>query len=143
MSGFAVKLVKKGFIIILAIMAISFVKAITEYALEDMTKDPAFTPFVMLAISLIFFVGGLWMVLRPIHHAKRMEKRLDKDEEFIKKHSFWGDFQKRLWEFGGDKDQAIQLKDPKNVRYWGIFITIFGLICTLVLVSLVTILEMI
>ncbi len=133
------KLIKKYFIIILVIITISFVKVITKNTLEDMTKDPAFTPFIVLVISLVFFAIGLWMVFRPISVAKRTQKGLDKDEEYTKKHNFWGEVQKRSWEYGGHKDRVIELTDPKKVRSWGIFITIFGLIC--ILVSLIMLVK--
>jgi glucan phosphoethanolaminetransferase (alkaline phosphatase superfamily) len=122
------KLIKKYLIIILIIIMISFVTVITKFTLKDMTKDPVFTPFVMLAFSLIIFAGGLWMVFRPISMAKRAQNGLAKDEEYIKKHSFWGEFQKMSWEYGGHKDRFIELTDPKKVRSWGIFITICSLI---------------
>jgi len=126
------KLIKKYSIIILAIMVISFVKVITEDTLERMTKDLTFVPFIILTISLTFFIIGLWMTLRPISVAKRTQTALYEDEEFIKKHSFWGEFRKRSWEYGGHKDRVIEMKNPKIVRFWGIIGTIFFLICTLV-----------
>jgi hypothetical protein len=132
------KLIKKYLIIILIIIMMIFVTVITEYTLKDMTKDPAFAPFIVLAISLISFVIGLWGVFKPISVAKGAQNVLVKDEEYIKKHNFWGEFQKRSWEYG-DKDRFIEKTDPKKVRSWGIFITIFSLIC--ILVSLIMLVK--
>jgi hypothetical protein len=133
------KLIKKYLIIILIIIMISFVTVITTYTLKNMMKDPVLTNFVMLAFSLIIFVGGLWMVFRPISMAKRAQNVLAKDEEYIKKHSFWGEFQKMSWEYGGHKNQFIEFTDPKKVRSWGIFITICSLI--FILVSLIMLVK--